>query len=124
MVKDAEEHAEEDKAKKELIETKNQAESLIHGTEKSLTENSDKINEDDKKSIEDAISQLKTSLESDDAAKITGDLEVLTQEAMKLGEAIYKAQEDTQNNETENPEPEDSTIVDADFEEVDEDKNT
>jgi molecular chaperone DnaK len=124
MVKDAEEHAEEDKAKKELIETKNQAESLIHGTEKSLTENSDKINEDDKKSIEDAISQLKISLESDDAAKITSDLEALTQEAMKLGEAIYKAQEDTQNNETENPEPEDSTIVDADFEEVDEDKNT
>ena len=123
MVKDAEEHAEEDKAKKELIETKNQAESLIHGTEKSLTENSDKINEDDKKSIEDAISQLKISLESDDAAKITSDLEALTQEAMKLGEAIYKAQEDTQNNETENPEPEDSTIVDADFEEVDEDKN-
>ena len=124
MVKDAEEHAEEDKAKKELIETKNQAESLIHGTEKSLTENSDKINEDDKKSIEDAISQLKTSLESDDSAKIASDLEALTQEAMKLGEAIYKAQEDTQNNETENPEPEDSTIVDADFEEVDEDKNT
>ena len=124
MVKDAEEHAEEDKAKKELIETKNQAESLIHGTEKSLAENSDKINEDDKKSIEDAINQLKTSLEGDDSAKIASDLEALTQEAMKLGEAIYKAQEDTQNNETENPEPEDSTIVDADFEEVDEDKNT
>ena len=69
MVKDAEEHAEEDKAKKELIETKNQAESLIHGTEKSLTENSDKISEDDKKSIEDAINQLKASLESDDSAK-------------------------------------------------------
>ncbi|MEC7088799.1 MAG: molecular chaperone DnaK [Pseudomonadota bacterium] len=124
MVKDAEEHAEEDKAKKELIETKNQAESLIHGTEKSLAENSDKINEDDKKSIEDAINQLKVSLESDDSAKIASDLEALTQEAMKLGEAIYKAQEDTQNNETESPEPEDSTIVDADFEEVDEDKNT
>ena len=124
MVKDAEEHAEEDKAKKELIETKNQAESLIHGTEKSLAENSDKINEDDKKSIEDAINQLKASLEGDDSAKIASDLEALTQEAMKLGEAIYKAQEDTQNNETENPEPEDSTIVDADFEEVDEDKNT
>ena len=124
MVKDAEEHAEEDKAKKELIETKNQAESLIHGTEKSLSENSDKINEDDKKSIEDAINQLKTSLESDDSAKIASDLEALTQEAMKLGEAIYKAQGDAQNDETENPEPEDSTIVDADFEEVDEDKNT
>ena len=124
MVKDAEEHAEEDKAKKELIEIKNQAESLIHGTEKSLAENSDKINEDDKKSIEDAINQLKASLESDDSTKIASDLEALTQEAMKLGEAIYKAQEDTQNNEAENPEPEDSTIVDADFEEVDEDKNT
>ena len=84
----------------------------------------DKINEDDKKSIEDAINQLKASLEGDDSAKIASDLEALTQEAMKLGEAIYKAQEDTQNNETESPEPEDSTIVDADFEEVDEDKNT
>ena len=68
--------------------------------------------------------ELKTSLEGDDSAKIASDLEALTQEAMKLGEAIYKAQEDTQNNETESPEPEDSTIVDADFEEVDEDKNT
>tara|TARA_A200000113_G_scaffold89460_1_gene79926 strand:- start:1597 stop:3504 length:1908 start_codon:yes stop_codon:yes gene_type:complete len=126
MVKDAEEHAEEDKAKKELIETKNQAESLIHGTEKSLTENSDKINEDDKKSIEEAIEQLKASLEGDDSAKIASDLEVLTQEAMKLGEAIYKAQESSQNTENENPEsnPEDDTIVDADFEEVEEDKTT
>ena len=126
MVKDAEEHAEEDKAKKELIETKNQAESLIHGTEKSLTENSDKINEDDKKSIEEAIEQLKASLEGDDSAKIASDLEVLTQEAMKLGEAIYKAQEGSQNTENENPEsnPEDDTIVDADFEEVEEDKTT
>ncbi len=126
MVKDAEEHAEEDKAKKELIETKNQAESLIHGTEKSLTENSDKINEDDKKSIEEAIEQLKASLEGEDSAKIASDLEVLTQEAMKLGEAIYKAQESSQNTENENPEsnPEDDTIVDADFEEVEEDKTT
>ena len=126
MVKDAEEHAEEDKAKKELIETKNQAESLIHGTEKSLTENSDKINEDDKKSIEEAIEQLKASLEGDDSTKIASDLEVLTQEAMKLGEAIYKAQESSQNTENENPEsnPEDDTIVDADFEEVEEDKTT
>ena len=126
MVKDAEEHAEEDKAKKELIETKNQAESLIHGTEKSLTENSDKINEDDKKSIEEAIEQLKASLEGDDSAKIASDLEVLTQEAMKLGEAIYKSQESNQNTENENPEsnPEDDTIVDADFEEVEEDKTT
>ena len=67
---------------------------------------------------------MKASLESDDAARISSDLEVLTQEAMKLGEAIYKSQEETQNNEAEKPEPEDSTIVDADFEEVDEDKNT
>ena len=124
MVKDAEEHAEEDKAKKELIETKNQAESLIHGTEKSLAENSERISEDDKKSIEDAIEQLKASLEGDDSEKIASDLEALTQEAMKLGEAIYKAQENAQNSETENSEPEDSTIVDADFEEVDEEKNT
>ncbi len=124
MVKDAEEHAEEDKAKKELIEIRNQAESLIHGTEKSLSENSDKISEDDKKSIEEAIEQIKTSLDSDDSEKIASDLEILTQEAMKLGEAIYKAQENSETPNTEGSESEDSTIVDADFEEVDEDKNS
>tara|TARA_Y100000590_G_scaffold452259_1_gene595058 strand:- start:40400 stop:42301 length:1902 start_codon:yes stop_codon:yes gene_type:complete len=124
MVKDAEAHAEEDKAKKELIETKNQAESLIHGTEKSLSENSDKISDADKKSIEDAIAELKKSLETDELSSIAKGLETLTQEAMKLGEAIYKSQEN--NNEDANPSPEegDSTIVDADFEEVDEEKKS
>jgi molecular chaperone DnaK len=120
MVKDAETHAEEDKVKKELIETKNQAESLIHGTEKSLNENSDKIGEEEKKSIEEAIEKLKASIESDDTTKIAADLEALTQEAMKLGEAIYKAQQNSQEGEKENSEPEEGTIVDAEFEEVDE----
>ena len=120
MVKDAETHAEEDKVKKELIETKNQAESLIHGTEKSLNENNDKIGEEEKKSIEEAIEKLKASIESDDTTKIAADLEALTQEAMKLGEAIYKAQQNSQEGEKENSEPEEGTIVDAEFEEVDE----
>ena len=124
MVKDAEAHAEEDKAKKELIETKNQAESLIHGTEKSLKENGDKVSNDDKKSIEDAIEQLKSSIESDDTSKIAKDLEALTQEAMKLGEAIYKAQQSEGDNGSSQSDNDDDTIVDADYEEVDEEKKS
>ncbi len=124
MVKDAEAHAEEDKVKKELIETKNQAESLIHGTEKSLKENGDKVSDDDKKSIEEAIEQLKSSIESDDTSKIAKDLEVLTQEAMKLGEAIYKAQQSEGENNPNQSDSDDGTIVDADYEEVDEEKNS
>jgi molecular chaperone DnaK len=124
MVKDAEAHAEEDKAKKELIETKNQAESLIHGTEKSLKENGDKVSNDDKKSIEDAIEQLKSSIESDDTSKIAKDLEALTQEAMKLGEAIYKAQQSEGDNDPSQSDNDDDTIVDADYEEVDEEKKS
>ena len=124
MVKDAEVHAEEDKVKKELIETKNQAESLIHGTEKSLKENGDKVSDDDKKSIEEAIEQLKSSIESDDTSKIAKDLEVLTQEAMKLGEAIYKAQQSEGENDPNQSDSDDGTIVDADYEEVDEEKNS
>jgi molecular chaperone DnaK len=117
-------HAEEDKVKKELIETKNQAESLIHGTEKSLKENGDKVSDDDKKSIEEAIEQLKSSIESDDTSKIAKDLEVLTQEAMKLGEAIYKAQQSEGENDPNQSDSDDGTIVDADYEEVDEEKNS
>ena len=124
MVKDAEAHAEEDKAKKELIETKNQAESLIHGTEKSLKENGDKVSNDDKKSIEDAIEQLKSSIENDDTSKIAKDLEALTQEAMKLGEAIYKAQQSEGDNDPSQSDNDDGTIVDADYEEVDEEKKS
>jgi len=124
MVKDAEAHAEEDKVKKELIETKNQAESLIHGTEKSLKENGDKVSDDDKKSIEEAIEQLKSSIESDDTSKIAKDLEVLTQEAMKLGEAIYKAQQSEGENDPNQSDSDDGTIVDADYEEVDEEKSS
>ena len=124
MVKDAEAHAEEDKVKKELIETKNQAESLIHGTEKSLKENGDKVSNDDKKSIEEAIEQLKSSIESDDTSKIAKDLEALTQEAMKLGEAIYKAQQSEGENNPNQSDNDDDTIVDADYEEVDEEKNS
>ena len=108
-----------------MIETKNQAESLIHGTEKSLTENSDKIGEEEKKSIEDAIERLKSSIEGDDTTKIAEDLEALTQEAMKLGEAIYKAQQTSQEEGQGEPQdPEDGTIVDADFEEVDEENKS
>ena len=124
MVKDAEAHAEEDKVKKELIETKNQAETIIHGTEKSLKENGDKVSDDDKKSIEEAIEQLKSSIESDDTSKIATDLEVLTQEAMKLGEAIYKAQQSEGENDPNQSDSDDGTIVDADYEEVDEEKSS
>ncbi|WP_101066850.1 molecular chaperone DnaK [Roseovarius salinarum] len=126
MVKDAEEHAEEDKKRKELIETKNQAESLIDSTEKSLEEHSDKVDPSTVEAIELAVSALKEELEKDDAEKIKAGIQNLTEASMKLGEAIYKAgQEEGQEEPKETGEGESSSdedIVDADFEDLDDDK--
>lgn len=92
MVKDAEANAEADKKKKELIEAKNQAESLIHTTEKTLKENADKVSSADKEAIESAITALKGVIEGDDAAAIKEKSDALMQASLKLGEAMYKAQ--------------------------------
>jgi len=125
MVKDAEANAEADKKKKELVEAKNQAEGLIHTTEKTLKENSDKISSADKDAIESAITDLKGVLESEDAEAIKAKSDTLMQASLKLGEAMYKAQGATAGNaagaEQGAPEAEpkkDDNVVDADFEEV------
>lgn len=126
MVKDAEANAEADKKKKELVEAKNQAEGLIHTTEKTLKENSDKVSSADKDAIESAITALKGVMESEDAAAIKEKTDALMQASMKLGEAMYKAQgadagAAAQGTEQGAPEAEtakDDNVVDADFEEV------
>ncbi|MBO5039403.1 MAG: molecular chaperone DnaK [Alphaproteobacteria bacterium] len=124
MVKDAEANAEADKKKKELVEAKNQAEGLIHTTEKTLKENSDKVSSADKDAIESAITALKGVMEGEDAAAIKEKTDALMQASMKLGEAMYKAQgaaAGTQGAEQGAPEAEpkkDDNVVDADFEEV------
>mgnify|MGYP000258135499 CR=1 FL=1 len=117
MIKDAELNAAEDKARREMIETKNQAEAMVHSTEKSLKEHGDKISEAEKTSIQSAVDDLKQAITSENTDEIKAKLEVLTQVAMKLGEAIYKAssQENTQEEPTSGAEE----IVDAEFKNVD-----
>ena len=125
MVKDAEANADADKKKKELVEAKNQGESLVHSTEKTLKEYGDKVSAAEKTQIEDAVKSLKTALEAEDLAVIKEKTENLMQISMKLGEAMYKAQAEAsqtgatqgaENVSTENPQEE--KVVDADFEEV------
>ena len=125
MVKDAEANAEADSERRELVEAKNQAESLIHGTKKSLEEHGDKVDGSTVEAIELAMKALEETLESEDAGKINSGVQNLTDAAMKLGEAIYKAQQDeagaseTSDDYTEEPQGVDQDIVDADFEDLD-----
>ena len=93
MVKDAEANAESDKQKREAIDTKNQADSMIHSAEKNMKEFGDKVSADEKATIENDIKSLKEAIESDDLEKIKSGLDALTQSSMKLGEAMYKAQQ-------------------------------
>ncbi|MEL7211195.1 MAG: molecular chaperone DnaK [Pseudomonadota bacterium] len=126
MVRDAEENAEADKERKELVEAKNQAESLIHSTEKSMEEHSDKVDPTTIEAIELAIAALKDDLETEDAGKIKGGIQNVTEAAMKLGEAIYKASQEEAAGEAPEADSEpsgvDDDIVDADFEDLDDDK--
>ena len=92
MVKEAEENAEADKARRELVEARNAAESLIHGTEKSVAEHGDKVDPTTVEAIELSIKTLKEAMEKDDAERIRARSQDLTEAAMKLGEAIYKSQ--------------------------------
>jgi molecular chaperone DnaK len=126
MVKDAEENAEADKDRRELIEAKNQAESLIHSTEKSVEEHSDKVDPTTVEAIELAIAALKDDLETEDAGKIKSGIQNVTEAAMKLGEAIYKSANDASEDDMaaaadEQGHPDDD-IVDAEFEDLDDDK--
>ena len=128
MVKDAELNAEADKNKKEEVETRNQAEALVHSTEKTLKENGDKISAADRTNIEEAIAAVKTALEGTDSAAIKEKSDALMQASLKLGEAMYKAQsadasagaqgaEQGASSGAEQAKP-DEKVVDADFEEV------
>ncbi len=126
MVQDAEENAESDKAKKDIVEAKNQAESLIHSTEKSIEEHGDKVDPSTIEAMELAMKALKEVLESDDAEKIKARSQDLSEASMKLGEAIYKAEAEKNSAEAEagddNVNKDDGDIVDADFEDLDDQK--
>ncbi|MBV1926067.1 MAG: Hsp70 family protein, partial [Rhodobacteraceae bacterium] len=123
MVQDAEDNAESDKERRELIEAKNQAESLIHSTEKSMEEHSDKVDPSTIEAIELAISALNEELESENADKIKAGIQNVTEAAMRLGEAIYKqAQEDAEGEPAAADAPGEDDIVDAEFEDLDDDK--
>jgi molecular chaperone DnaK len=125
MVKDAEANAEADKKRRELVEARNQAESLIHSTEKSVEEHSDKVDPTTVEAIELAISALKETLEGNDAGKIRSGIQNVTEAAMKLGEAIYKAEQakaEGRPDDEDGPRGVDDDIVDADFEDLDDDK--
>ncbi|HUD53081.1 molecular chaperone DnaK [Parvibaculum sp.] len=123
MVKDAEAHAAEDKKKREEVETRNHAEALVHSTEKTLAENADKVSADVKGEIEAAVEALKTALKDGSADDVKAKTQELTQVAMKLGEAIYKAAQDESAAGDGGPSSSNADdVVDADFEEVDENK--
>jgi molecular chaperone DnaK len=119
MVKEAAANADADKKRKELVEARNQADALIHSTEKTLVEHGDKVGAPEKGAIETALAELKTANEGDDVQAITAKTQALVQASMKLGEAMYQAQQAASGaaNETS-----DEGVVDAEFEEVDGDQ--
>ena len=134
MVKDAEAHADEDKRRRELVEAKNNADALIHTTERTLRENGEKIPQGDREAVEQAVQALKETLGGEDAEQIKSKTEALAQVSMKIGEALYKAEQAAQagagnagpgaSGEPHGGAPGggDDKVVDADFEEVDDQK--
>ncbi len=125
MVKDAEANAEADKKRRDAVEAKNQAESLIHSTEKSLKDYGDKVSADDKKAIEDAVAALKTAVEGEDGEDIKAKTQTLAEVSMKLGQAMYEASQAAEGASAEGGEQGAShkdDVVDADYEEIDDDK--
>ncbi len=123
MVKDAEANADSDKKRRESVEAKNQAESLIHSTEKSLEEHGDKVSPEDKEAIDSAMADLKAALETDDGEEITAKSQALAEASMKMGQAIYEAQQSEEEAaaaaDAEAHAAADENVVDADFEEID-----
>ena len=119
MVRDAEANAESDKERRELVETKNQAESLLHSTKKSLAEHSDKVDPSTVEVIELAMAALEDVVKTEEVGKIKGGIQNLTEAAMKLGEAIYKASADAADgNDPDEQRGVDEDIIDADFEDL------
>ena len=124
MVKDAEANASADKERREQVEARNNAEGLIHATEKSIAENEDKVDAADKQAAETAIGGLKTALEGEDMDAINEKAQTLSQAAMKIGEAVYKAQQaEAAENDAAADAGDDGNVVDAEFEEVSEDES-
>ena len=127
MVKDAEANKEADKKKRETVDVRNQADTIIHSTEKNLKEHGPKISDAEKKAIEDASNSLKEALKGEDIEDIKKKTETLVQASMKLGEAIYKSQQSSKpasgkDDGKDNKDKKDDNVVDADFEEVKEEK--
>ena len=126
MVRDAEQNAEADRGRRELVEARNQAESLVHATRKSLEEHGDKVDPSTVEAIELAIKALEETMEGEDAGKIRSGIQNVTEAAMRLGEAIYKASQEEAGEEApegaDEPKGVDDDIVDADFEDLDDDE--
>jgi molecular chaperone DnaK len=121
MVKDAESHAAEDKQRRELVEARNQAEALAHSAEKSLKDYGDKVSADDRKAIEDALAALKSAAEGDDAGEIKAKSDALAEASMKLGQAMYEASQAEAGEADAQADASGDDVVDADFEEIDDD---
>src|SRR3989454_3140282 len=119
MVKDAEANAAEDKKRREAVDAKNHADALVHSTEKALAEHGSKVEESERRAIEDAVSDLKEALKGDDAEAIKAKTNTLAQTSMKLGEAMYKQQAEADAKK----DAAKDDVVDAEFTEVDDDKN-
>ena len=117
MVKEAESNRAEDEKRKAVVEAKNQAEAVVHSTEKAMAEHGDKVSGDDKTAIETALADLKSALEGEDAEAISAKTQTLIQASMKLGEAMYAAQQGASGEAQ--PEAGGDDVVDAEFEEVD-----
>ena len=130
MVKEAEANKEADKKKRETVDARNQADSIIHATEKNLKEHGGKVSDAEKKAIEIGISDLKNALKDSDAEEVKKKTQNLVQASMKLGEAVYKSQQKNtekkdsdKNNTSENKDKNKDNVVDGDFEEIKEDKD-
>jgi len=128
MVKEAEAHAAEDKKARELAEAKNQADALIHSTEKAVSEHGSKVSEAERTAIENAIAALKSAIKAEDVDDIKAKTNTLAQASMKLGEAMYKAQQGGGDGGAaggpagEEAPKQDENVVDAEFSEVDDNK--
>ena len=121
MVKEAEANKDADKKKREAVDARNQADTLLHSTEKNLKEHGSKVSDADKKAIEDASANLRNALKGTDIEEIKKKTQDLVQASMKLGEAIYKSQQSAKpedKNDTKKEDKKDDNVVDADFEEV------
>jgi molecular chaperone DnaK len=127
MVKEAESHAEEDKKRRELVEVRNQAEALIHSTERMLADLGDKVSAEDKTAVESAAADLKTAAEGEDVEAIKQKIDALGQASMKLGEAMYQqtqgapGEDSGASAEAGGDAGSDEKVVDVDFEEVKDD---